>query len=500
VLIIVDDKGRELERYSVPLGAVLPLADGSRVKTGDVLASWDPHSIPIFADRNGRVRFEDIVEGKTMKREVDAAGIERKFIVEHKGDLHPQIVIEDDSGTPLIYYPIPEKAYIEVEDKMKVKAGTLLAKTPRESEGTQDITGGLPRVTEIFEARRPKEPAIMAEIDGIVELVREMKRGKRTILVKNEESGITQEHLVPHGKHLKVQSGDRVRAGQPLIEGPLIPHDILRINGEEALQGYLLREVQGVYRSQNVSIDDKHIEVIVSQMLRKVQVGDPGDSDFLPDAVVDKFRFRRSNQEMVKAEEAAGHGRAGAARHHQGRAAERLDDLGRLLPGDDQGADRGRDRRAARHARRPEGERDPRQHGADGHGLPAAAAHARGAQGRGARSRRSRCRTCRRWRSWRRVCKAAAASGVGSGPLIRPVRTFREVTASTEHGAHRQACADPRARRGLAAPPSAASPRELRRQHRRACDPGGAEPASTRKCGERRGRVRSVKRTARKSV
>ena len=122
-----------------------------------------------------------------------------------------------------------------------------------------------------------------------------------TILVKNEESGITQEHLVPHGKHLKVQSGDRVRAGQPLIEGPLIPHDILRINGEEALQGYLLREVQGVYRSQNVSIDDKHIEVIVSQMLRKVQVGDPGDSDFLPDAVVDKFRFRRSNQEMVKA-------------------------------------------------------------------------------------------------------------------------------------------------------------------------------------------------------
>jgi DNA-directed RNA polymerase subunit beta' len=247
------------------------------------------------------VRFEDIVEGKTMKREKDAAGVERKFIVEHKGDLHPQIVIEDDGGTPLIYYPIPEKAYIEVEDKVKVKAGTLLAKTPRESEGTQDITGGLPRVTEIFEARRPKEPATMAEIDGTVELVREMKRGKRTILVKNDESGLTQEHLVPHGKHLKVQSGDRVRAGQPLVEGPLIPHDILRINGEDALQVYLLREVQGVYRSQNVAIDDKHIEVIVSQMLRKVQVVDPGDTNYLPDAVVDKFRFRRVNQEMVKA-------------------------------------------------------------------------------------------------------------------------------------------------------------------------------------------------------
>ncbi|MGQ0552174.1 MAG: DNA-directed RNA polymerase subunit beta' [Planctomycetota bacterium] len=301
VLIIVDDKGRELERFAVPLGAVLATADGAKVKVGDALANWDPHSIPIFADRTGRVRFEDIVEGKTMKREKDAAGIERKHIIEHKGDLHPQIVIEDDQGTPLIYYPIPEKAYIEVDDKVKVKAGTLVAKTPRASEGSQDITGGLPRVTEIFEARRPREPAIMAEIDGVVELVREMKRGKRTILVKNDESGITQEHLVPHGKHLKVQSGDRVRAGQPLVEGPLIPHDILRINGEEALQGYLLREVQGVYRSQNVTIDDKHIEVTVSQMLRKVQVVDPGDTDFLPDAVVDKFRFRRANQEMVKA-------------------------------------------------------------------------------------------------------------------------------------------------------------------------------------------------------
>ncbi len=300
LFIVVDDKGRELDRYVVPLGAVLPLADGSKVKAGEVLANWDPHSIPILADRAGRVRFEDIVEGKTMKREKDAAGIERKFIIEHKGDLHPQIVIEDDNGTPLIYYPIPEKAYIEVDDREDVKAGTLVAKTPRESEGTQDITGGLPRVTEIFEARRPKDPAIMAEIDGTVELVREMKRGKRTILVKNDESGIVHEHLVPHGKHLKVQSGDRVRAGQSLTEGPLIPHDILRISGEENLQQYLLREVQGVYRSQNVTIDDKHIEVVVSQMLRKVQVSDPGDADFLPDAVVDKFRFRRANQGMVK--------------------------------------------------------------------------------------------------------------------------------------------------------------------------------------------------------
>jgi len=301
ILVILDEKDRELDRYDVPLGAVLPLADGAKVKANDILASWDPHSIPIFADRAGKVRFIEIIEGKTLKTETDAAGVARKSIMDHKGDLHPQISLEDQNGTPLTFYPIPERAFIEVDDGQMVKAGTLIAKTPRAMTGTQDITGGLPRVTEVFEARRPKEPAIMAEIDGTVELVREMKRGKRTINVKNDDTGVVQEHLVPHGKHLKVQSGDRVEAGHPLIEGPLIPQDILRINGEDALQQYLLREVQGVYRSQNVSIDEKHIEVIVSQMLRRVQVIDPGDTDFLPDAVVDKFRFRSANQEMVKA-------------------------------------------------------------------------------------------------------------------------------------------------------------------------------------------------------
>ncbi|GJM22203.1 MAG: DNA-directed RNA polymerase subunit beta' [Planctomycetota bacterium] len=300
ILVIVDDKDRELDRYAVPLGALLPVADGASVKTNEILATWDPHSIPIFADRAGKVRYIEIIEGKTLKRETDAGGVERMTIMDHKGDLHPQISLEDADGTPLTFYPIPERAFVEVKDGVTVKAGTLIAKTPRESIGTQDITGGLPRVTEIFEARRPKEPAIMAEIDGTVELVREMKRGKRTINVINDESGVTQEHLVPHGKHLKVQSGDRIEAGSPLIEGPLIPQDILRINGEDALQQYLLREVQGVYRSQNVAIDEKHIEVIVSQMLRRVQVNDPGDTDFLPDAVVDKFRFRSANTDMVK--------------------------------------------------------------------------------------------------------------------------------------------------------------------------------------------------------
>jgi DNA-directed RNA polymerase subunit beta' len=205
----------------------------------------------------------------------------------------------DKDENPLGLYPIPEKAHIEVEDGEEISAGTMLAKTPREITGTQDITGGLPRVTEIFEARKPKDPAVISEIDGIVELG-EKRRGKRTILVVNRESGIQKEHLVPHGKHLRVHRGDRVRAGEPLVEGPLVPHDILRISGEDALQSYLLREVQNVYRSQNVSIDDKHIEIIVSQMLRKVRIDDPGDSSLLPGFVVDRVHFREENRTLIE--------------------------------------------------------------------------------------------------------------------------------------------------------------------------------------------------------
>ena len=185
------------------------------------------------------------------------------------------------------------------KEKQKIAGGTQLARTPRKVAKTKDITGGLPRVAELFEARRPKEPATLAEIDGIVELG-EKRRGKRTILVKSD-GGQEVEHLVPHGKHLRVHSGDRVRAGDPLVDGPLVPHDILRISGIEALQDYLLREAQNVYRSQNVTIDDKHHEVIIAQMLRKVRVEDPGDTDLLPGAVVDKFRFRRKNKKVIEA-------------------------------------------------------------------------------------------------------------------------------------------------------------------------------------------------------
>jgi DNA-directed RNA polymerase subunit beta' len=299
-IVIADPRGRELERLAVPAGAVMLVGDEEAVEKNKILARWDPHNIPILAERAGIVRFDDIVEGKTVKTELDpGSGVARRVVIEHKGDLHPQVVIEDKDGTPIGLYPIPEKAHIEVEEGEEVSAGHLLAKTPREIKGTQDITGGLPRVTEIFEARKPKDPAVMSEIDGIVELG-EKRRGKRTILVVNEETNITREHLVPHGKHLRVHRGDRVRAGEPLVEGPLVPQDILRISGEEALQTYLLREVQNVYRSQNVSIDDKHIEIIIAQMLRRVKIDDTGDSKFLRGSQVDKFRFREENAALIE--------------------------------------------------------------------------------------------------------------------------------------------------------------------------------------------------------
>ncbi|MGE0142876.1 MAG: DNA-directed RNA polymerase subunit beta' [Planctomycetota bacterium] len=299
-IILVDQKDREIDRYPIQLGASVLVEEGQDVKIGTVLCSWDPHHNPILAEVGGIVRFEDILESKTMRLERDTdSKVSRKVIIEHKGDLHPQIIIEDDAGNRAAIHPLPEKAYIEVEDGQKIEAGTLIAKTPREIQGTQDITGGLPRVTELFEARRPKDPAVLAEIEGVVE-IGEKRRGKRTIIVRGEGSA-EREHLVPQGKNLRVHRGDRVVDGEPLCDGPRVPQDILAIQGEKAVQDYLLREIQSVYRAQGVTIDDKHIEIILAQMMRKVQIEDPGDSEFLPGAVVDRFRFRNANVELIKA-------------------------------------------------------------------------------------------------------------------------------------------------------------------------------------------------------
>jgi DNA-directed RNA polymerase subunit beta' len=299
-MLLVDEKDRELERFKVPYGAMILVQEGQKVKRGDRLFAWDPHRVPILAEVGGIVRLVDVIEGETMRLEEERKGQRGKpVIIEHKGDKHPQVIIEDKDGKILDVHYLPSRARIEVEEGQEVKAGTILARLPRSSGGTQDITGGLPRVTEIFEARKPKEPAAMAEISGIVELKTDKRRGKMTIIIRNE-SGMEKEHHVPLDSNLNFHAGDRVQAGDALTDGPLVPHDILRIKGEEALQRYLLREVQNVYRSQSVNINDKHIEIIVSQMMNKVEIETVGDSPFLPGEVVDKAEFRRVNAELAK--------------------------------------------------------------------------------------------------------------------------------------------------------------------------------------------------------
>jgi len=298
-IAILDPKGREIEKYEVPTGATLLVGEDQEVKAGQVLCQWNPHTIPILAEVSGKVRYEDVVEGETMRLEKDPSGHVRKLISEHKGDLHPQVVLEDTDGKPLDVYYLPERAHILIDEGEPVTAGTVVAEMPREASGITDITGGLPRVTEIFEARKPKDPAVIAEIDGAVEILGEKRRGKRTIIIRSE-SGIEREHLAPHGKRFLVHSGDSVKAGQSLVDGPLVPHDILRVSGEEAVQQYLVHEIQSVYRSQRVEINDKHIEIIIARMLRKVKIENPGDTSLLPGLEMDRFEFRQANQELTR--------------------------------------------------------------------------------------------------------------------------------------------------------------------------------------------------------
>ncbi len=296
---INDDSGRELDRYTVPSGAILKHGEGGKVVKDEIFVRWDPYTVPILTEGSGRVRFEDLKEGVTMRTDVDpATGLPDRIVVEHRGEFHPQLVLEDSKGDVLAIYPIPAGAHVVVKDSQRVEAGDLIAKTPRVLTKTKDITGGLPRVAELFEARKPKDPAIISEIDGVVEFG-ESKKGQRRVVIKSP-TGMKREYLIPHGKHLNVYKGDWVTAGQPLIDGPVVPQDILRIGGDKKLQEYLVNEIQEVYRLQGVRINDKHIEVIVRQMLRKVRVDDPGDTDFLVGSQADKSRFQEENERVNK--------------------------------------------------------------------------------------------------------------------------------------------------------------------------------------------------------
>jgi DNA-directed RNA polymerase subunit beta' len=300
-IIIVGENERELERYSVPPGAILKSEEKARIKKGDLLAWWDPYIRSIVTETAGRIKYEDIVEGLTMHEELDAAtGSRNRIIFEHKEDKHPQITIVDQKNPDKVldFYTIPVGAHLTVEDGTRVHAGEVLAKTPRKFSKTKDITGGLPRVAELFEARKPKDPAVISEIDGVVELGGYQKGLRKIGIIP--KSGKEREYLIPHGKHLNVHTGDRVAAGQQLIDGPVVPQDILRVSGEKKLQEYLLNEVQEVYRLQGVRINDKHIEIMIRQMLKKVKIENPGDTNFLTNQQVDKTKFQEENERVMK--------------------------------------------------------------------------------------------------------------------------------------------------------------------------------------------------------
>jgi DNA-directed RNA polymerase subunit beta' len=297
-IAIKAEDGRELERYTVVIGSVISVADGGKVKKGETFVQWDPYNVSILTEKAGKVEFRDIIEGVTMKREMDEATKQvGTVVIEHKEDLHPQIVILDEHKEIIASYSIPAGAHIEVKPDAKVQAGQRLAKTPRKVAKTKDITGGLPRVAELFEARRPKDAAEIAKIDGVVEVAGNV-RGKKKLIIRDPLTNTEEEHLIPLSKHLIVYKGDVVKKGQQLTEGPVVPHEVLEVCGPQDLQEYLVNEVQEVYRLQGVEINDKHIEIIVRQMLRKVKITEPGDTSFLWGEQIDRLMFEEENRQV----------------------------------------------------------------------------------------------------------------------------------------------------------------------------------------------------------
>ena len=295
IVAVVDEKGREKERYQVVYGAKLRVADGKAVTRNQILLEWDPYTFSILTEFSGHCHFQDLQEGVTLQEQVDEVTGMSQWVVTDSPDekRQPQIEIRDAKNKVLRKYLIPTNAHVMVRDGEDIHGGDVVAKIPRETTKTKDITGGLPRVVELFEARRPKETAVISEIDGQVRYG-ELAKGQRKIYViadNNEE----REYSLPRGVHINVQPGERVRAGEPLMDGPRDPHDILAVLGEKELQKYLVNEIQEVYRLQGVNINDKHLEVIVRQMMRWIKVEDVGDSDFLLEEVVDKFRFQKAN-------------------------------------------------------------------------------------------------------------------------------------------------------------------------------------------------------------
>lgn len=298
-LRIVDEKDRTRQRYTIPYGCTLKVKNGQHVEKDDVIFEWDPHTNTILTNKSGNVEFIDIIENVTYREELDeSTGLSAQVIIETREKvLRPHITIVDANGKRLGNYSIPVGAHLAVKDGEKVKAGQMLVKIPREIYKTKDITGGLPRVAELFEARHPKDPAVVTEIDGVAEYGK-IVRGNQQIIIHGEHAE-DKEYLIPHGKHMLIQDSDHVLAGDRLSEGPIDPHDILGIKGPNAVQEYLVNEIQGVYRLQGVKINDKHIEVIIRQVLQKVRVLDVGDTNFLEGEVVDRNRLIDENNRIL---------------------------------------------------------------------------------------------------------------------------------------------------------------------------------------------------------
>jgi DNA-directed RNA polymerase subunit beta' len=316
-IVLVDDKLRERARFRVPYGARLLAEENQPVVRGQKLAEWDPFTLPIITERAGKVEYIDLIDSITLVERMDeVTGLTSKVVVDYKQgsksiDLRPRLQLKDDknevirleNGTDARYFLAPD-SILSVDNGATVQAGDVIARIPREGSKTRDITGGLPRVAELFEARRPKDHAVIAECDGRVEFGKDYK-AKRRVIVKNDETGEETEYLIQKGKHVSVQEGDFVRRGDPLVDGPRVPHDILKVLGVEALSDYLVNEIQDVYRLQGVKINDKHIEVIVRQMLQKVEILDPGDTTFLTGEQVDRTEFDAVNNKLMKDERPA---------------------------------------------------------------------------------------------------------------------------------------------------------------------------------------------------
>ena len=308
---LLDEVGRERERYKLPYGAVLTVQDGDAVQPGVKIASWDPHTHPVISEVSGSVQFADIVEGKTVSRHIDEiTGLTNMMIMDPKErpgearEMRPTVILVDADGAQLTFpetsipahYPLPPKAIITVREGADVNVGDVIAKMPQESLKTRDITGGLPRVADLFEARKPKEPGILAEESGLVSFGKDTKGKQR--LVITDKDGESHELLVPKWRHINVFEGEHVEKGEAVVDGPPTPHDILRLKGVHALANYIVNEIQEVYRLQGVKINDKHIEIIVRQMLRKVEVTDPGESVFLRGEQTEKARVLEENEQL----------------------------------------------------------------------------------------------------------------------------------------------------------------------------------------------------------